>query len=300
MVGEKLGSHPSESIENSSGKTEEPDYPPFDPDRAKEIIANTKIISSETPSFDPSLYMNESEWRAANPDKQLGEKPKINLEYDFRNADRYQETTFALAAADSLMESPDIAYVDRIAQGLGDRAAKNNTSVFEALKQFVRESDVDKDGGWAATDLMNAFINTTSTYVISKDEKIGRGFAKGLLTSLEMRIDGFTTDESNPYIDAMRVDLSIIKPLADEFINGYNAPYDSPSVFRDYLRNELKMREIDMRGVKRRGGQISSDMERETQAIKTAMTRLEEMQSDYEKNLKNLRDTAYANHRVIK
>lgn len=384
MVGEKLNPHPSESIEKSDGKIEESDYPPFDPDKAKELIANAKMLSSteeisddglrqkvldqeeklkerkermerdeevarladeaearlgrnlsqaelqdiaekydawlknpnkeseqspesenhksqaETLSFDPTLYANESEWRAANPDRQLGEKLKSSTEYDFRSADRYQETTFILAAADSLADSPDINYVDRIAQEIGSKAAQNNTSVFKTLKQSVQESDIDKDGGWAATDLMNAFIDTTSTYVISKDEKIGRGFAKGLLTSLEMQIDGFTANKPNPQVDALRVDLSIIKPLADEFIKDYDAPYDSPNAFKDYLKNELEMREIDMRSAKRRGEQISPDMERETQAIKTAMVKLEEMQSDYDKNLKNLHDTAYANHRVIK
>ena len=55
-----------------------------------------------------------------------------------------------------------------------------------------------------------------------------------------------------------------------------------------------------MRSAKRRGEQISSDAERIAQAIKSAMAKLEEMQSDYNKNLKNLQDTAYANHRVIK
>lgn len=379
MVSEKLDSHSSESIENSSGKTEKPDYPPFDPDKAKELIAKTKILSSaeeisdenlrqkllnqeermrrdeeivrlaneaearlgrdlsqaelqdiaekydaylknpnkeseqspesknhksqaEIPSFDPTLYANGSERRAANSadTEQKVEGDATTSEYDFKNADRYQEDTFLLAAADSLMDSPDTGFIDKAMFDAKERASKDSTTEFEALKQFVRESDVDKDGGFAATDLMNAFIDTTSTYIISKDEKIGRGFAKGLLTSLEMLIDGFTTDKPNPYIDTLRIDLSIIKPLADEFINGYDASYDSPSAFRDYLRNELEMREIDMRGVKRRGGQISPDMERETQAIKTVMSKLEEMQSNYDKNLKNLHDTAYAHHRVIK
>lgn len=302
MVDEKFSPHSSESVKNSSNEAEEPDYPPFDPDKAKELIANAKILSSETPSFDPSLYMNESEWRAANiaNTEQKTESDTSSGEYDFRDADRYQEDTFLLTAANSLVDSPDIGFIDNAMFNVKERASKDGVTEFEALKQFVRESDVDKDGGLATTDLMNAFIDTTSTYVISKDEKIGRGFAKGLLTSLEMQIDGFTMDKPNPYIDAMRVDLSIIKPLADEFINGYDASYDSPSAFRDYLRNELEMREIDMRGVKRRGEQISPDMERETQAIKTVMSKLEEMQSNYDKNLKNLHDTAYANHRVIK
>lgn len=183
---------------------------------------------------------------------------------------------------------------------LATKHKKNNTSVFEALKQSVQESDVDKRGGYAATDLLNAFIDTTSTYIVSKDEKVGRGFAKGLLTSLEIRIDGFTADKSNPYLDALRVDLSIIKPLADEFIKDYNTSYDNPNAFRDYLKNELEMREIDLRSAKRRGKQISSNMERETQAIKSAMAKLEEMQSNYDKNLKNLQNAVYSRHRIIK
>ena len=380
MVGEKINSHSPESAnENGDASGGGSEYPPFDPEKAKELVAQAHILQSaeeisddklrqrvldnenalkerqermkrdeevakladeaeaklgrnlsqselqdlasqydarlknpntkaeqppktetETPSFDPTLYANESEWRAANPDKQKGEKPRANPEYDFKNADRYQETTFALAAADSLIDSPNISYIDDIAQGISGKATENNTSVFEALKQSVKESDVDKKGGWAATDLMNAFIDTTSTYVISKDEKVGRGFAKGLLTSLEMQIDGFTKDKPNPYLDALRVDLSIIKPLADEFIKGYNPSYDSPNAFRDYLKNELETREIDVRSAKRRGEQISPDMERETQAIKSAMTKLEDMQSNYDKNLKNLQNTAYANHRIIK
>ena len=198
------------------------------------------------------------------------------------------------------MDSPDIAYIDNIAQEINSKAAKNNISVFEALKQSVRESDANKKGEWAATDLMNAFIDTTSTYVASKDEKVGRGFAKGLLASLEMRIDGFTTDKPNPHLDALRVDLSIIKPLADEFIKGYNAPYDNPNAFKDYFKNELAMREIDIRSAKRRGEQILPDMERETQAIKSMIIEFEKMQSNYNKNLENLHDTAYANHRIIK
>jgi len=379
MVGEKINSHSSESAnENGNASGGDPEYPPFDPEKAKELVAQARILQSaeeisddglrqrvldnenalkerqerikrdeevarladeaearlgrnlsqselqdlasqydarlkkpdaetkpsskaetETPSFDPTLYANESEWRAANPDKQKGEKSKANPEYDFRNVDKYQETTFVLAASDSLVDSPDIFYIDDIAQSVGDKATKNNISVFEALKQSVKESDVDKRGGYAATDLLNAFIDTTSTYIISKDEKVGRGFAKGLLTSLEMRIDGFTADKPNPYLDALRVDLSIIKPLADEFIKDYNASYDTPNAFRDYLKNELEMREIDVRSAKRRGEQISPDMERETQAIKSAMTKLEEMQSNYDKNLKNLQDEAYARHRII-
>ncbi|MBR2589031.1 hypothetical protein IKE84_01675 [Candidatus Saccharibacteria bacterium] len=380
MVGEKANSRsPENTSENSDASGENSKYPPFDPEKAKELVAQARILQSaeqisddglrqrvidnenmlkerqerinrdeeieklaneaearlgrnlsqselqdlankynaqfqdqdtkakqssendmETPSFDPTLYANESEWRAANPDKQKGEKLRANPEYDFRNVDKYQEATFVLAAANSLVDSPDIAYIDSIALKIGDKATENKTSVFEALKQSVKESDTDEKGGFAATDLLNAFIDTTSTYVASKDEKIGRGFAKGLLTSLEMRIDGFATDKSNPYIDALRVDLSIIKPLADEFIKNYDAPYDSPNAFRDYLRNELEMQEIDMRSAKRRGEQISSDAERTVQAIKSAMAKLEEMQSSYNKSLKNLQDTAYANHRVIK
>lgn len=380
MVGEKINSHSSESANengNTSGGGSE--YLPFNPEKAKELVAQARILQSaeeisddglrqrvldnekalkerqerikrdeevakladeaearlgrnlsqselqdlanqydarlknpdaetepspkiqtETSSFDPTLYTNESEWRAANPDKQKGEKSRANPEYDFRNVDRYQETTFVLAASDSLADSPDIFYIDDIAQSIGDKAPKNNTSVFEALKQSVQESDVDKRGGYAATDLLNAFIDTTSTYVVSKDKKVGRGFAKGLLTSLEMRIDGFTADKPNPYPDALRVDLSIIKPLADEFIKGYNTSYDNPNAFRDYLKNELEMREIDLRSAKRRGEQISPDMERETQAIKSAITKLEEMQSSYDKNLKNLQNAAYSRHRIIK
>lgn len=296
MVGEKLGSYLSESIENSSGKTEESDYPPFDPDKAKKLIANVKMLSSAEEISDENLRQ-----KVLNREEEIRERKEKDDasfgEYDFRNADRYQEDTFLLAAANSLVDSPDIGFIDNVMFDAKKRASKDGVTEFEALKQFVRESDIDKSGGWAATDLMNAFIDTTSTYIISKDEKIGRGFAKGLLTSLEMQIDG---DKPSPHIDALRVDLSIIKPLADEFINGYNASYDSPSAFSDYLRSELEMREIDMRGVKRRGEQISTDMERETQAIKTAITRLEEMRSNYDKNLKNLHDTAYANHRVIR
>ena len=379
MVGEKINSYSPENTSESNDAGSGSEYPPFDPEKAKELVAKARILQSaeeisddglkqqvlnnekaikerqermkrdeevakladeaearlgrnlsqaelqdlanqydarlnnpdteaeqpskteaKTPSFDSTLYANESEWRAANPDKQMGEKPRDDQEYNFRGADRYQETTFALAAANSLMDSPDIAYVDSIAQEIGDKAARNNASVFEALKQSVQESDVDKRGGYAATDLLNAFIDTTSTYVISKDEKIGRGFAKGLLTSLEMRIDGFTADKPNPYLDALRVDLSIIKPLADEFIKDYNPSYDSPDAFKNYLRSELEMQEADMRSAKRRGEQVSPDMERTAQAIRSAMTQLEEMQSDYDKRLKNLQDTAYTNHRVIK
>ncbi|MBR5408969.1 hypothetical protein IK112_03490 [Candidatus Saccharibacteria bacterium] len=320
MVGEKANSRlPENTSENSNAPGENSKYPPFDPEKAKELVAQARILQSAEQISDDGLrrrvlerqermnrdeeiekLANESEWRAANPDKQKGERSRANPEYDFRNVDRYQEITFVLAAANSLADSPDIAYIDSIALKIGNKATGDKTSVFEALKQSVKESDTDEKGGFAATDLLNAFIDTTSTYVASKDEKIGRGFAKGLLTSLEMRIDGFATNKSNPYIDALRVDLSIIKPLADEFIKNYDAPYDSPNAFRDYLRNELEMQEIDMRSAKRRGEQISSDAERTAQAIKSAMAKLEEMQSSYNKSLKNLQDTAYANHRVIK
>lgn len=380
MVGEKANSHsPENTSENGNAPGEDFKYPPFDPEKAKELVAQARMLQSaeqisddglrqrvldnenalkerqermnrdeeiakladqaearlgrnlsqselqdlanqynaqfqdqdtkaeqspkietETLSFDPTSYANESEWRMANPDKQKGERSRANPEYDFRNVDRYQEATFVLAAANSLADSPDIAYIDSVALKIGNKATEDKTSVFEALKQSVKESDTDEKGGFAATDLLNAFIDTTSTYVASKDEKIGRGFAKGLLTSLEMRIDGFATDRPNPYIDALRVDLSIIKPLADEFIKNYDTSYDGPNAFRDYLKDELEMQEIDIRSAKRRGEQISSDVERTVQAIKSAMAKLEEMQSGYNKSLKNLQDTAYANHRVIK
>lgn len=209
MVGEKINSHSSESAnenDNTSGGGSE--YPPFDLEKAKEQVAQARILQSaeeisddglrqrvldnekalkerqerikrdeevakladeaearlgrnlsqselqdlanqydarlknpdaetepspktktETSSFDPTLYTNESEWRAANPDKQKGEKSRANPEYDFRNVDRYQETTFVLAASDSLVDSPDIFYVDDIAQSIGDKAQK---------KQYIR------------------------------------------------------------------------------------------------------------------------------------------------------------------
>jgi hypothetical protein len=106
-----------------------------------------------------------------------------------------------------------------------------------------------------------------------------------------MRIDGFTQDKSSPYLDAMRVDLSIIKPIADEFIESYSSDsYDNPKAFGVYLECELKSREIDMRSAKRRGEQISPDMEREVQAIKSAMVKLEDLRSNYDKRLKNLHE----------
>ena len=384
MVGEKLSPHSSESIEKSSGKVEEPIYPPFDPDKAKELIANAKMLSSteeisddelrqkvlnqeeklrerkermerdeevarladeaearlgrnlsqaelqdiakkydawlknpnkdteqspesenhnsqaETLSFDPTLYANESEWRAANPDRQLGEKPRSNTEYDFRNADRYQEDTFLLTAANSLVDSPDIMFIDHAMFDVKERASKDGTTVFEALKALSKESNPDEKGGWAAIDLKGAFIDATSTYVISKDEKVGRGLAKGLLTKLEMTIDGATTDKPNPQADKLRVDLTLIKPIAEEFIEEYNPAYDDPNAFRDHLKSMLEMEESDVRFAKSRGEQPAPNAERKIQAIKSVMDELARMQSNYEKNLKNLHDTAYANHRVIK
>ena len=386
MVGEKLNPHPSESIEKSDGKIEESDYPPFNPDKAKELIANAKMLSSaeeisddglrqkvldqeeklkerkermkrdeevarladeaearlgrnlsqaelqdiaekydtwlknpnkeseqspesedhksqaETLSFDPTLYANESEWRAANSvnAKQKAESKTISGEYDFRNADRYQEDTFLLTAANSLVDSPDIMFIDHAMFDAKERADKDNTTVFEALKALSRESNPDEKGGWATIDLKGAFIDATSTYVISKDEKIGRGLAKGLLTKLEMTIDGATTDEPNPQADKLRVDLALIKPIAEEFIEGYNPAYDDSNAFRDHLKSTLEMEESDVRFAKSRGEQPAPNAERKIQAIKSVMDELARMQSSYEKNLKNLHDTAYANHRVIK
>lgn len=346
MVGEKIS---SPSLENSGNGSDtfggDSEYPPFDPEKAKELVAQAYILQSAEEISDKELRQrvldnekmlkerqermkrdeevarladeaemrlgrrlsdselqdiaNRYDARGTNPKKPSGEKLGSSSEYDFKNVDRYQEATFVLAASDSLSDSPDISYIDDIARTVGDKAASNNSSVFETLKQSVQESDTDKEGGYAASDLLNAFIDTTSTYIASKDEKIGRGFAKGLLTGLEMQIDGFTTDKPNPYIDALRVDLSIIRPLADEFIQNYNATYDDPNAFRDYLKTELEMREIDLRSAERRGEQTSSDMEREAQAIKTTMAKLEEMRSHYDKNLKNLHDAAYARHRII-
>ena len=296
MQEEGINSHsPENTSEDDDISKENSEYSPFDPEKAKELAmqANISEPAEEISGYKPK---HEKPLEADVAERSL----EAEAEYNFKNADRYQETTFVLAAADSLVRSPDISYIDNIAQKIGDKAAENNTSVFEALKQSVQESDANKRGGWAATDLMNAFIDTTSTYAISKDEKIGRGFAKGLLVNLEMRIDGFTADKPNPHLDALRVDLSIIKPLADEFIKGYDTSYDSPNAFRDYLKDELEMREIDMRSAKRRGEQISPDVIRETQAINSAIAKLETLQSSYDKNLKNLQDTAHINHRVLK
>ena len=346
MVGEKMDLHSSENIDKNTEAVGNSDYPPFDPDKAKELVANTKMLSSTKEISDDKLRQKvldrEDELKkrqerikrdeeiarlADEAEARLGrnlsqaelqdmaekydawlknkidnkaENQTASSEYDFRSADRYQEDTFILAAANSLVDSPDIAYVDSTMLNARERANKNNMSIFEALKSLSKESNPDTEGGWAAIDLQGAFIDTTTTYVISKDEKIGRGFAKGLLTKLEMTIDGATTDKSNPQVDKLRVDLALVKPIAEEFIKNYSPEaYDNPNNFRDYLKATLEMEESDIRSISRRGEQPSPDAERRVQAIKSAMEELARMQANYEENLKKLHDTAHENHRVI-
>ena len=243
---------------------------------------------------------NELDAWLAEQDSEAERASATHAEYNYRNADLYQETTFVLAAADGLMDSSDIHFIDKISAEVRNKAAKGRISVFEALKQSIQESKPDEPGEYAATDLMNAFIDTTTTYVISKDEKIARGFARGLLMNLAMRIDAFTADRPNPHVDALRVDYSIIQPIADEFIKSYNPSYDNPNAFRDHLKIELEILEADIRFAKIRREPIAPNTEREIQAIKNALKELDIMQSNYDKNLKNLHDSAHAWRRIIK
>lgn len=288
---ENISSRTPENI--AKGKEDEVDseFPPFDPEKAKRLVEEAKE-KKNTISIDV-----EAAYKILNEGK---EARKDSSEYDFRNTDRYQEQTFILSAANSLADSPDITYIDRITSEASERATKDDSTIFEALKSLSQEADTDKEGGFAATDLMNAFIETTAVYVTSKDEKSARGFAKGLMITMEMQLAGAPADRPNRAADELRVDLALIKPIIDGFIEEYNTEYGSSNDFKDHLKNALEIEEIDLRSAQRRNMQLNPDAERRIQAIKSALAKLDSLQSSYEDNLKNLKDTAYANHRIIK
>ena len=84
MVGERTSSHsPENASENSDVSGGDTEYPPFDLEKAKELVENVRILEStedlkanqssktenNTQRFAPNLYANESEWRVENPDK---------------------------------------------------------------------------------------------------------------------------------------------------------------------------------------------------------------------------------------
>ena len=318
---EKNNSRTSENVVNGEEKKEvDLEFPPFDPEKAERLVqeakekGNTVSIDVEAAQrvlsrgqterakteFDPSLYESESAWRHANFTASEGERVKGNWEYDFRRADRYNEQTFMLAAADSLADSPNIMHIDRVALGVSEKARKDQSNFFEALDGFVQESNGGTEEEFAAADLMNAFIDTTATYIISKDEKPARGFAKGLMTKMEMRLAGAVSDRPNQPADEIRVDLMCVQPIMQEFIEGYNPAYESPNDFKNYLETALQIEESNLRFAEDRYSQSSLETKRRMQALKSAISALDDLQSHYEANLKNLRDTAYAHHRIIK
>ena len=313
MVNERLNSYSPENADGNTENYDKSDFPPFNPDNARKLYEEAKASSRaeetpddgtapEKPVFDPTLYANESEWRIANhiDEEQTTEDEAASSEYDFKNIDRYQEDTFMLAAADSLVDSPDIMRIDRVISTVKENASRDGTSEYEALKTILQDPNLDEDSVYAASDLMSAFIETSSTYVVNKDEKIGRGFAKGLLTKLEMTIDSAATDVPNPRADTLRVDLALVKPIIEEFVDGYEPTFDDPNDFNDYLKTVLDMEQSDIRFAKMRGEQPAPDAERRVQAIKSVMEELENMQSTYQQNLNNLQNSAFANHRIIK
>lgn len=264
-------------------------FPPFDPENAERIAKEAKAGKRNTFSIDVEAAY-----------KILSEDQKDNLEYDFRNADRYQEQTFMLAAANSLVNSPDIMHIDRVASIANERATEGSPTIFEALKTLSQETGTGEEGEFAATDLMNAFVDTTAAYVVSKDEKPARGLAKGLITTMKMRLASAPTNRPNRAADELKVDLELVQPIINEFIEGYNTEYESPNDFKDYLKNALEIEEADLRSARNRNTQPAPDTERRIQALKSTLTKLDELQSNYKKNLQILHDTAYANHRIIK
>ena len=68
MTGENFSNNSEQAPSQSSGYE---DFPPFDPDKAREEIAKARERMAEKekkqePEYDHSLYASESEWRAAN------------------------------------------------------------------------------------------------------------------------------------------------------------------------------------------------------------------------------------------
>lgn len=309
MVNERLNSYSPENADSNTENYDKSDFPPFDPDNARRLFEEAKaspqaedVATPEKPVYDTTLYANESEWRIANHigEEQTNEDETTSSEYDFKNVDKYQEATFMLAAADSLVDSPDIMRIDRVMFTVKENASRDGVSEYEALKTILQDPNLDEENASAASDLMSAFIEISSTYVINKDEKIGRGFAKGLLTKLEMTIDSAATDVPNPRADTLRVDLALVKPIIEEFVDGYEPTFDDPNNFNDYLKTVLDMEQSDIRFARMRGKQPAPDAERRVQAIKSVIEELENMQSTYQQNLDNLQNSAYANHRIIK
>ena len=115
-----------------------------------------------------------------------------------------------------------------------------------------------------------------------------------------MTIDSAATDVPNPRADTLRVDLALVKPIIEEFVDGYEPTFDDPNDFNDYLKTVLDMEQSDIRFARMRGEQPAPHAERRVQAIKSVMEELENMQSTYQQNLNNLQNSAYANHRIIK
>ena len=263
----------------------------YNPARARMLRNWVKVPEGRAENNDRAEEVNKAS---------KAEKARTSHDYDFRNTNRYQEGTFLMASANNLVNSDfsDINKIDHVADQANAMAAKENTSVYDALKKLSFEANVEQDG-YAATDLMNSFIDTTATYVVSREDNLPRGLAKGLMTALEMRVDSSPTDRENPYADELRVDFNMLQPIVNEFIEDYDQPYENPNAFREYLQNTLEIEEADLRSVKRRGERIDPDSGRRVQALKTALNDLEALQSNYESDLKNLRDSAMAAHRII-
>jgi len=214
-------------------------------------------------------------------------------QYDYRKPNSYVESTLLLAAADSLVDSPDIMEIDSIASDVQSASRANKTTIFETLARRAKASDPEKDG-WAAIDLANAFIDSTAAYVISREESFNVGLAKGVLAK-----NGMLVDVAAPAVaDSIRLDQMYMKPIIDEFINAKDG-HDGPNILQDYLRNILEMEEIDLRSMTRRGEKIPDETKRRVQAIKNTIAQVEQIQADYKDNIQNVRNTALVNHRII-
>ena len=269
----------------------------FNPARAQKLRNWSKVSEDKVEKVDETERTDE-----ANNAERIDEadKAKESRDYDFRKTNRYLEGTFLMASADNLVNSDftDINKVDRVADQAKAMAAKENISVYDALKKLSYEANIEQDG-FATPDLINSFIDTTAAYVVSREEVLPQGLAKGLLTALEMRVDSAPTDKENPYADELRADFNMLQPIVNDFIENYNQPYENPNAFREYLQNTLEMEEADLRSVRRRGERVDPDSGRRIQALKTALNDLVALQTNYQNDIKNLRSSAAAAHRII-
>lgn len=318
MVGGEAvrGGNFNEAPRENSGE-EGSDYPPFDPELAKQLYEKEKVQLSQESSenrnnaemtYDPTLYYNLNEYMEAQAASKRVTEQKTEVGdtsfdkdqfHEFEKLDSYQQNILLTAAADSLVDVLDLREMSRVDQTLfkiQDETRETGASPLSVLNRLFSEADVENNE-WGAVDLRGAFIDLTSTYIMDKAENPKMGAAQGVMNKMNMLLK-CRTEKPNSYLDGVQLDKMYVEPIIDEYLSAGDegAPVDDlPS----FLSHRLAMEESSLEIAERKGESVDSDAIRRIQALRSTIQLLLDLLGGYNNNMKCIRDTAVAHHWIL-